>query len=115
MEDLLLLSEDLGVGPVRDVGMLDAAAHRPRVSVFGQDAYPDLDEKAAALLDSIVRGHALVDGNKRLGWLAAVVFYGVNGVTLDAPDDEAYDVVIGLAAGKLAFQDVVGALRRWRR
>lgn len=55
-----------------------------------QQAYPDLDTKAAVLLDSVVRNHALVDGNKRLGWLATVVFDGLNDVTIDAPDDGAY-------------------------
>lgn len=114
LEDLLGLVADLRVGPVRDVGLLDAAAHRPRASVFGRDAYPELDLKAAALLESIVRGHALVDGNKRLGWLATVVFYGLNGIDLDAPDDEAYDVVVGVAAGRIAMSDMAVALSRWR-
>ena len=58
--------------------------HRPRVTVFGRDAYSGLDTKAAVLLESVVRNHALVDGNKRLGWLAVVVFYGLYDVVLDA-------------------------------
>lgn len=115
LEDLLQLIADLGVGPVRDVGLLDAAAHRPRASVFGRDAYPEVELKAAALLESIVRGHALVDGNKRLGWLATVVFYGLNGVDLEAPDDEAYDMVVGVAAGQIAMEDIAYDLSRWRR
>ena len=64
VEDVLSLVEDLGVGPVRDIGLLDSAVHRPRVSVFGRDAYPGLDDKAAVLLESLVGNHALVDGNK---------------------------------------------------
>lgn len=114
LEDLLELVADLQVGPVRDVGLLDAAAHRPRASVFGRDAYPELDQKAAALLESIVRGHALVDGNKRLGWLATVVFYGLNGVDFEVPDDEAYDVVVGVAEGRMTMNDISLALSRWR-
>ena len=55
--------------------------------LYGEEAYPDLGRKAAALLDSLIGNHGLVDGNKRLGWLAVVVFYGLNGVDLDAPDD----------------------------
>jgi len=82
LEDLLSLVGDLGVGPIRDIGLLDSAAHRPQVSVLGEDAYPGVHEKAAVLLESIVRNHPLVDGNKRLGWLSTVVFYGLNGVTL---------------------------------
>lgn len=74
VEDLLTLAADLGVGPVRDLGLLDSAAHRPTATLWGREVYPSLEEKAAALLESVVRNHALVDGNKRLGWLAAVVF-----------------------------------------
>ena len=75
----MALVEDLGVGPVRDVGLLESAAARPRTSLWGGDAYPTLGSKAAALLDSLVNNHALVDGNKRLGWLATVVFLDLNG------------------------------------
>ena len=66
LEDLLALIEDLGVGPIRDVGLLDSAIHRPQATVYGDDAYPDLDQKAAVLLESLVRNHALIDGNKRI-------------------------------------------------
>ena len=104
LEDVLVLAEDLGVGPVRDVGLLDSAVHRPRVSVFGRDAYPDIDTKAAVLLESLVRNHSLVDGNERLGWLAVVVFYGLNDITLDAVDDDAYDLVIAIASGLTTYQ-----------
>ena len=113
LEDLLALTRDLGVGPVRDLGLLDAAAHRPRSVLFGQDAYPDLDTKAAVLLDSIVRNHALIDGNKRLGWLATVVFFGLNDVELDAPDDDAYELVMGLARSENTVEDLTATLRSW--
>jgi len=88
-------------GPVevRDLGLLDAAVHRPRASVLGQDAYPDLLTKAAALLHSLARNHPLVDGNKRLAWLATYVFCAKNGVELDPSDDAAYDLVVAVAAG----------------
>ncbi len=79
VEDLLGLVRLLRAGPVRDVGLLDAAAHRPRSSAFGQDAYPTVPLKAAALLHSLVGNHALVDGNERLGWLATTVFLDING------------------------------------
>lgn len=113
LEDLLALVKDLGVGPVRDIGLLDSAAHRPQTSLFGDEAYPDLATKAAVLLESIVGNHALVDGNKRLGWLAAVVFLGLNGVDLDAPDDDAYDLVIGIASGQIRFEASGERLRGW--
>jgi len=65
--------------PIRDVGLLGSAISRPSTTVFGIDAYPDIVTKAAALLQSIVNNHALVDGNKRLGWLATSVFLELNG------------------------------------
>ncbi len=113
LEDVLLLVEDLGVGPVRDIGLLDSAVHRPSVSVFGRDAYPSLDDKAAVLLESLVGNHALVDGNKRLGWLSLVVFYGLNGIDLDAVDDDASALVIAVAGGPATYQEVSARLASW--
>jgi death-on-curing protein len=90
-------------GPVavRDIGLLEAAVPRPRASVLGQDAYADLFTKPAALLHSLARNHWLVDGNKRLAWLATYVFLAMNGIELDPDDDAAYDFVIAVAAGSL--------------
>lgn len=113
LEDVLALAEDLGVGPVRDIGLLDSAVHRPRVSVFGRDAYAGIDAKAAVLLESVVRNHALVDGNKRLGWLAIVVFYGLNDITLEAFDDDAYELVIAIASGLATYQEAASRLASW--
>ena len=113
LDDVLSLVEDLAVGPVRDVGLLDSAVHRPQVSVFGRDAYPGIDDKAAALLESLVRNHGLADGNKRLGWLSVAVFYGLNDITLEAPDDDAYDLVIAIASGTISYQEAAGHLTSW--
>ncbi len=114
-EDLLAVAEAAtGAAPqVRDIGLLDAAAHRPQASVFGSDAYPGVHLKAAALMESLVRGHPLVDGNKRLGWLATYVFLAMNGQVVEAPDDEAYDLVVGLAAGQRTLHEVASALQSW--
>lgn len=114
LEDLLALVSDLGVGPIRDVGLLDSSAHRPGAVLYGEPAYPDLDHQAAALLDSLVANHALVDGNKRLGWLATVVFYGLNEVGLDAPDDPAYELVMAVARRDLPLADIAATLAAWR-
>ncbi len=110
--DLLYVAERAIGAPaeVRDVGLLEAAAARPQASAFGADAYLSLHEKAAALLHSIVRNHALVDGNKRLGLAAVIAFYGVNGRRLTMTNDEAYDLVIAVAAGNL--DDVAGIAQR---
>lgn len=111
LEDLLQLTVDLGAGPVRDVGLLESAAARPRTKVFGEDAYPTLHLKAAALLHSVVRNHALVDGNKRLAWLGAVVFLDLNGESVDEmADDAAFDLVMGAAEGLLDVADIAAVL-----
>ena len=91
LEDLVAIATRIGRGEpgIRDLGLLQSAAARPATSVFGEDAYPDLATKAAAMLESLVRNHALVDGNKRLGWLALVLLLALNGVRLDVDDDEA--------------------------
>ena len=101
VEQALRIARTAVGGPihVRDVGLLEAAVHRPRASVLGQDAYSDLVTKAAALLHSLARNHPLVDGNKRLAWLATYVFLAKNDVVLDPGDDEAYDLVVAVAAG----------------
>jgi death-on-curing protein len=103
LDELLYVAvRTLGAEPeVRDLGLLESALARPQASAFGQDAYPTIHEKAAALLHSVARNHALVDGNKRLALAAAIAFYGLNGVRLTLTNDEAYDLVIGVASGKL--------------
>jgi len=112
-ELLHIASRALGGEPeVRDLGLLDSAAARPQATAFGKDAYPDLDAKAAALLHSLARNHALVDGNKRLALAAVIVFYGVNGRRLTLTNDEAYDLIIGVAAGHLDSVDGIAARLR---
>ena len=106
LEDLLQLTSDLEAGPVRDIGLLDSSAARPRASAFGADAYPTLEMKAAALLHSIARNHALVDGNKRLAWLATVVFLDINHHTTDIKDDDAFALVMDVAAGSDDLDDI---------
>ena len=103
LDELLYVAvRTLGAEPeVRDLGLLESALARPQASAFGQDAYPTIHEKAAALLHSVARNHALVDGNKRLALAAAIAFHGLNGVRLTLTNDEAYDLVIGVASGKL--------------
>lgn len=113
LDDLLELIEELGVRPIRDVGLLDSAVHRPQATVYGDDAYPDLDQKAAVLLEFLVRNHALIDGNKRIGWLATVVFYGLNNIELEAPEDDVYDLVIAIASGAASYEDAASHLATW--
>ncbi|WP_449063215.1 type II toxin-antitoxin system death-on-curing family toxin [Planomonospora algeriensis] len=98
---------------VRDLGLLEAALLRPQTSMFGQDAYPDVFSKAAALLHSIVANHPFVDGNKRAAWLTMYVFCAKNGVEIEpADEDEAYDFVIAVASGKLTEVDEIAEVLR---
>ena len=102
VDDLLEIAEAiLPTVEVRDVGLLTAAADRPRASGFGAEAYPSFAEKVAAVLHSVARNHALVDGNKRLAWSAARVFCLLNGRDLELGVDEAEAMVVGAAAGSL--------------
>lgn len=110
LEDLLHLTRDLGAGPVRDVGLLDSAVARPRSSAFGEDAYPTIELKAAALLHSICRNHALVDGNKRLAWHATTVFLAVNGYSVILDHDKAFELVMGVAEGSADVEQIAEVL-----
>jgi death on curing protein len=111
LPELLYIAErTLGPGvEVRDYGLLEAALARPRASAFGKDAYLGLDQKAAALLHSVARNHALVDGNERLALAALIAFYGVNGRRLTLTNDDAYDLVMKVAAGALDTVDDIAA------
>jgi len=110
LEDLVVLVRRLGAGPVQDVGLLEAACARPRASVFGVDAYPTPAGKAGALLHSIVANRALVDGNKRLGWLATVVFLDLNGRRVELDDEAAFRLVMDVAEGRLDVDGIAGIL-----
>ncbi|WP_062312563.1 type II toxin-antitoxin system death-on-curing family toxin [Demequina rhizosphaerae] len=101
LDELLEMVRVAGLGPVRDVGLLESALARPATTLMGVDAYPTLDLKAAALLHSLVNNHALADGNKRLGWLATVVFVGFNGFRVRMSQGEAFDLVWAVADGTL--------------
>jgi death-on-curing protein len=97
---------------IRDLGLLESALARPRTTAFGRDAYPTLDEKAAALLHSLARNHALIDGNKRLALAGLIAFYGVNGRRLTLTNDAAYDFVIAVATGRLDTVTQIAAVLR---
>ena len=113
LPELLRVAERV-LGPgmkIRDLGLLEAALARPQTTAFGADAYPDLDEKAAALLHSLARNHALVDGNKRLALSGLIAFYGVNGRRLILTNDAAYALVMAVASGELdTVAEIAGLL-----
>lgn len=113
LRDLMRVAEYVLGGDVRvrDFGLLESALARPQATAFGQEAYPSLDEKAAALVHSLARNHALVDGNKRLALSALIAFYGLNGRRLTLSNDAAYDLIMAVASGTLdAVRDIAGVL-----
>jgi death-on-curing protein len=113
--DLLILATAATGGDlvVRDLGLLDAAAYRPRATALGVEAYSTVWLKAAALLDSIVRTKPLAQGNWRLGWVAAVTFCDVNGWWIDADEDDALDVVRNVERGEVTVQQMADCLEAW--
>ena len=116
VDDLLeIAAEVLDNVALRDAGLLAAAAGRPRVTVFGVDAYPTFDDKAAALLHSLVRNHSLVDGNKRLAWAATRVFCILNGRDLTYSVDEAETLMLAAAAGELDVPELATWIRAHHR
>src|SRR5205085_2798920 len=110
-EVLHVAGRTLGGDPeVRDHGLLESALARPQAWAFGKEAYPAHHEKAAALLHSLARNHALVDGNKRLALAATLAFFGLNGVRLTHSNDEAYRLVMSVATGELEDVAVIAVV-----
>ena len=110
-EDLLEIAGGvLDVVEVRDIGLLASAAGRPQATAFGEDAYPTLADKAAALMHSIARNHALVDGNKRLAWAATRVFCLLNGRDIAFGVDDAEALVLAVATGDTDVPDIARAI-----
>lgn len=95
---------------IRDRGLLASAAGRPQSTAFGEDAYPRFADKAAALMHSLARNHALVDGNKRLAWAATRVFCLLNGHDLDFAVDDAELLVLAVARGELEVADIAASI-----
>ncbi len=91
---------------IRDEGLLFSALARPATSVFGNDAYATLELKAAALLSSIARNHALIDGNKRFSWYLTLAFFRLNGQRVIMSNDGAFDLVLAVAQGSLELDEI---------
>jgi death-on-curing protein len=106
-EDAVLLAEDASF-VIRDLGLLAGPMARPQASAFGRDAYPGMAAKIAALIEAINRSHPLLDGNKRLSWICAVVFAMRNGMNLSAPQVEIDTVIRSVADGSLPLAGLEG-------
>jgi death-on-curing protein len=116
LDDLIEIAQRvLGTHPrVRDYGLISSAAARPSTVAFGHEAYPELWDKAAALLHSLCMNHALIDGNKRLSWAATRVFLALNGEPLrDIDIDAAETFMLAIAGGQLTeVADIARELRK---
>jgi len=112
--DVLTLNQHwIGPDRLRDFGLLESAVLRPQATVFGDDAYPSIHEKAAALLHSLARNHPFVDGNKRTAWAATSVFYRANGYVLRVDDGEVVALVVDIAEGQFDVAAIAGTLKSW--
>jgi death-on-curing protein len=113
--DLLVLAAAVTGGDlvVRDLGLLDSAAHRPQATVLGVEAYDTLWLKAAALMESIIRNRPLAEGNWRLGWVAAVTLCDINGWWVDAEEDAALDLVREVDRGVIEVPSMAAQLESW--
>lgn len=101
LDDVVAVIQHLKVGPIRDLGLLDSAVNRPRASAFGEDAYQTVELKAAALLHSMTKNHALVDGNKRTAWLSTTMFCDLNGLESSLGDDDAIQLLRDIASSEI--------------
>ena len=104
-----LIAETGGSEGVRDEGLLDAALDAPHAGFAGQEFFPSVEAKAARLAFGLIRNHAFVDGNKRIGVLAMLVLLDINGITVEAGDDELVALGLALAEGELD----VDAVLKW--
>jgi death-on-curing protein len=112
--DVVRINEStVGPGKLRDFGLLESAVLRPQTSVAGQDAYPDIHSKAAVLMDSLIRNHPFVDGNKRTALLSVTAFYGLNGLGLDGDQGDAVDLASSIAHGQVSWADIAEVLESW--
>ena len=113
-DDVLRINERF-VGPdqLRDFGLVDGAVMRPQQSAFGEDAFPTIHEKAAALLHGLARNHPFVNGNKRTAWTATAIFYMVNGYNLPVEASDVIGLTNDAAEGQLGVQDIAFILKDW--
>jgi death-on-curing protein len=100
---------------IRDMGLLKSAPGMPSATFGGEFLHTDIYEMAAAYLYHLVKNHPFVDGNKRVGAVAAIVFLTLNGYEFDAPEDDFAEQVLAVARGELDKADVAVAIRRWTR
>jgi death on curing protein len=112
-EVMLVNEQEVGPELLADFGLLEAAVLRPQQSVFGSDAYPDMHTKAAAMMHSLIRNHAFIDGNKRTGVLATILFYNLNGYTIETAQEDLIALALDIAEGQIDVEGIAGILKSW--
>lgn len=110
-----LIQRTGGSGGVRDVGLLESAVARPQATFEGEDLYPDLWSKAAALMQSLIQNHPFVDGNKRTALAATGIFLELNGYTLTASNAQALDFTRHVTRGEMSSQEMAAWLKAHSR
>jgi death-on-curing protein len=111
LEDALSQIDYLGFH-VREIGLVESCLARPKTSLFGDEAYPTLSDKAAALMHSVATSHPLIDGNKRSAWALMVTFLAVNEWQVLADTDEAFDFVLNVAQSKLELAEISALIQK---
>ena len=120
LTDLLEIHRDQisrygGIGGIRDIELLNSAIGIPMATYSGEFLHTDVYEMAAAYLFHLVKNHPFLDGNKRVGAVAALVFLLLNGLDFDAPEDDFADMVLSVAGGEIDKAEVAVFIRRWSR
>lgn len=110
----LMMQQTGGADGVRDMGLLESAVASMFAGFDGHELYPSKEEKAARLGFSLIANHAFVDGNKRIGMYAMLTFLEVNGIPIEATNDDVIEVGLGVASGKLQYKDVLVWVREHR-
>ena len=100
---------------VKDAGLLDSALARPQTSVFGEDAYPTLEVKAAAMTHSVIKNQPMVDGNKRTSWFLLNAFLYINGYLLEMSTEEGLEFTLGVATDQLSLEEAAEKIRSHMR
>lgn len=100
---------------VKDAGLLDSALARPQTSIFGEDAYPTLELKAAAMTHSVIKNHPMVDGNKRTSWFLLNAFLYINGYLLEMSTEEGLEFTLGVATDQLSLEEAAEKIRSHMR
>lgn len=111
LEDVTRTIHNLGLGPIRDHGLLESALYRPQTVVFGVESYSDIFDKATALLQSLVKNHSLFDGNKRLALAGTILFLGMNGFEVVSDTDETLEFMLSCARGDFEFEQMTEWLK----